>query len=158
MNAILRVWATGFWSGFFPVASGTAGSLLAVAIYCCVPVIPLGQDGSLGWDVAVVMLLFTLTGIWASHIAEQEFGEDGSPIVVDEMVGQWITIAGLVPTPAVAIGGFLLFRFFDIFKPFPARQVESLHGGTGVMLDDVVAGIYGAVTLRLILHFVPGLS
>ncbi|NNE42772.1 MAG: phosphatidylglycerophosphatase A [Gemmatimonadetes bacterium] len=157
MNAVLRFWATGFGSGFFPFASGTAGTLVAVAIYCWVPLLPLGSDGRLGWETVATLVVLTATGILASQRAEREFGEDGSPIVVDEMVGLWITVAGLVPTPSVVIGGFLLFRFFDIFKPFPARQLESLHGGTGVMLDDVVAGIYGAITLRLILHFVPGL-
>ena len=155
MNPILRVWATGFGSGFFPWASGTAGSLVAVAIYAGVPQIPLGSDGHLGWEVAAMLLVFTLTGIWASHGAEKEFGEDGSPIVVDEFIGQWITLAGLLPTPGVLILGFLLFRIFDILKPFPGRQAESLHGGVGVMLDDVVAGIYAAVVLRVLLHYFP---
>jgi phosphatidylglycerophosphatase A len=94
-------------------------------------------------------------GVPASGAAEKEFGEDGGPIVIDEVVGQWITLAGLVPTPFVLILGFLLFRLFDIFKPFPARRLERLGGGVGVMLDDVVAGVYAAIVLRLLLHWLP---
>ena len=72
------------------------------------------------------------------------------------MVGQWIAVAGLAPTPAVLIGGFLLFRIFDVFKPFPAGKSQHLRGGWGVMADDVIAGIYAAVLLRVALHFFPG--
>ena len=150
MNAVLRVYATGLWTGFFPVAPGTAGSLLAVALF---PWMPLSVPG----PVAVLFLVaVTLLGIPASARAEREFGKDGGPIVIDEIAGQWIALAGLAPTPAVLVGGFLLFRLFDIVKPFPARRLERLGGGTGVMLDDVVAGVYAAVALRILLRFLPG--
>lgn len=157
MNPVLRVWATGFWTGFFPIAPGTAGSLLAIAAYCWLPWLPLGSDGHIGLATVAFLLLATATGIWASTPAEKEFGEDGGPIVVDEMVGQWITVVGLIPTPAVAVLGFLLFRIFDIFKPFPADSSQKLPGGWGVLFDDVIAGIYAAVALRLILRFLPGI-
>jgi phosphatidylglycerophosphatase A len=143
------VYATGLWTGFFPIAPGTAGSLLAVALYPWMPLQPLGT-------VAVLFLVAaTLLGIPASSRAEREFGKDGGPIVVDEVVGQWITLAGLAPTPLVLIAGFLLFRAFDIFKPFPARRFERIGGGTGVMLDDVVAGVYAAIVLRILLRVLP---
>jgi phosphatidylglycerophosphatase A len=149
MNFALRVYATGLWTGFFPIAPGTAGSLLAVALYPWMPLQPLGT-------VAVLFLVAaTLLGIPASSRAEREFGKDGGPIVVDEVVGQWITLAGLAPTPLVLIAGFLLFRAFDIFKPFPARRFERIGGGTGVMLDDVVAGVYAAIVLRILLRVLP---
>lgn len=157
MRALLRVWATGLGTGFFPVAPGTTGSLLGLALYCWVPWLPLGSDGHLGAAVLVFLLVTALTGVAAAGPAEREFGEDGGPIVVDEIVGQWIAVAGLVPTPAVVVGGFLLFRIFDVFKPFPAGRSQDLRGGWGVMADDVIAGIYAAVALRLLLRFLPGI-
>jgi phosphatidylglycerophosphatase A len=156
VTALRRVWATGLWTGFFPVAPGTTGSLLAIALYCWAPWLPLGADGHLGVVPVVALVLLTASGVWASGPAEREFGEDGGPIVVDEIIGQWITVAGLVPTPAVAVLGFLIFRVLDVFKPFPANRSQRLRGGWGVMADDVIAGIYGAVLLRLALRFLPG--
>ena len=157
MNAILRVYATGLWTGFFPVAPGTAGSVLALAIYCWLPVLPLGADGNLGIGSLLLVGVLALLGIPASRRGEEEFGEDGSPIVIDEIIGQWITVMGLVPTPFVIIAGFLLFRLLDIFKPFPAGRSQTLPCGLGVMADDVISGLYGAVLLRLLLR-VPGLA
>lgn len=157
MRGLLRVWATGFGTGFFPVAPGSAGSLLALALYCWLPGLPLGADGQLGVGGVAFLAVLALTAVAASGPAEREFGEDGRPIVVDEIVGQWIAVAGLVPTPAVVVGGFLLFRAFDVFKPFPAGRSQSLRGGWGVVADDVIAGIYAAVALRLVLRFVPGI-
>ena len=159
MNAVLRIYATAFWTGFFLVAPGTAGSLVAVALYGWVPALPLGSDGTLGLPVFLFLLVMTLLGVPASRLAEREFGEDGGPIVIDEVVGQWITLAGLVPTPAVLVLGFLLFRAFDIFKPFPAGKSQEWGGGWGVMADDVIAGVYAALVLRglLALPFLAGL-
>lgn len=156
MNPVLRIWATGFWTGFFPIAPGTMGSLLGLAAYCWLPWLPLGQDGHIDAAVLILLLVATATGIAASTPAEREFGKDGGPIVVDEIVGQWITVAGLAPTVTTVVAGFLLFRLFDIFKPFPAGKSQDLKGGWGVMTDDVVAGIYAAIVLRLLLRFLPG--
>lgn len=153
MNALLRLIATGFWTGFFPVASGTAGSLLGVALYACVPALPLGQEGRLGLATVAFLAFVTLVGVPASRRAEEEFGEDGGPIVIDEVVGQWITLAGLVPSALTLVLGFVLFRVMDVLKPFPARRLESLPVGWGVMADDVVAGVYAAIALRLVLAF-----
>ena len=158
MSAVLRVWATGFGTGFFPVAPGTAGSLLALALWCWVPALPLGGAGRLDLAAAVFLAAAALSGVIAAGRSEREFGHDGGPIVVDEIVGQWITVAGLVPTPASAVLGFLLFRVFDVFKPFPAGRSQRLPGGWGVLADDVIAGAYAALGLRLALQLVPGLS
>ncbi len=156
MRAILRVYATGLWTGFFPVASGTAGSLLGLALWLWVPWLPLGQDGALLVPILFLTAL-TLIGVPASKWGEEEFGEDGSPIVIDEVIGMWITVIGLAPTPFIAIVGFLLFRAFDIVKPFPAGRSQAWGGGWGVMMDDVFAGIYAAIVLRLLLQ-VPWLG
>jgi len=156
LNALLRVAATGLWTGFFPWASGTAGSLLAVAVYAAVPGLPLGSSGRLTAVVVLFLAAVTCFGVVASRRAEDEFGSDGSPIVIDEVAGQWITLAGLAPTPFVLVAGFALFRAMDILKPFPARRLESLPGGWGVMADDVVAGIYAAILLRGVLALMGG--
>ncbi|GJM45442.1 MAG: phosphatidylglycerophosphatase A [Gemmatimonadota bacterium] len=152
MKAVLRIYATGLWTGFFPVASGTAGSLLALALWLCVPILPLGQEGVLTPGTIAFLVVVLLVGVPACKNSEAEFGEDGGPIVIDEVLGVWITIAGLAPTPFVAIAGFLLFRAFDIFKPWPAGMAEKWGGGWGVMMDDVFAGIYAAIALRLLLQ------
>ena len=151
LKALARVYATGLWTGFFPVAPGTAGSLLAVALYAAVPALPLGSDGVVGIGPVLFVLALTLLGVPASRWGEEEFGEDGGPIVIDEVVGQWITLMFLPPTPLVLVAGFLLFRAFDIFKPWPAGRSQAWSGGWGVMADDVFAGVYAAIALRLVL-------
>lgn len=159
MRALARVFATGLWTGFFPVASGTAGTLLGLALWIALP-LPLGQDGSIGVVPVLFVAAVALLGVPASKWGEEEFGEDGGPIVIDEVVGMWITVLGVAPTPVTAILGFLLFRAFDIFKPWPAGRSQDWGGGWGVMADDVFAGIYAAIVLRLLLliPFVGGLS
>jgi phosphatidylglycerophosphatase A len=144
----LRWIATGLGSGFFPVAPGTAGSLVALAAWCAFPALPLHG----GWGMFVFLAAATLVGIAASTPAEREFGHDGGPIVVDEIVGQWIAIAGLAPTPLTVVSGFVLFRAFDVFKPFPAGWAQRWPGGLGVMADDVFAGLWSQVALRALLH------
>ncbi len=159
MRALLRVYATGLWTGFFPVAPGTAGSLLGLATWIWLPFLPLApvENGFFGVGVGTVVFLVALTliGVVASRQGEEEFGEDGGPIVIDEVIGQWITVAGLAVTPFTIVAGFLLFRAFDIFKPWPAGKSQEWGGGWGVMMDDVFAGIYGAIVLRLLLTYLP---
>lgn len=144
----LRWIATGFGSGFFPVAPGTAGSLVGLALWIAVPALPLA-GGAATW---IFLAACFALGVAASGPAEKEFGEDGGPIVFDEIVGQWITVAGLAVTPLTAILGFVLFRVFDVLKPFPAGRSQAWGGGLGVMADDVFAGIWAALVLRGILH------
>ncbi len=151
MRGLLRVYATGIWTGFFPVAPGTAGCLLAVALYAAVPWLPLGSDGVFSWGPIAFIVLAILVGLPAARRGEEEFGADGGPIVIDEIVGQWITLLCLPPTPFVLAGGFLLFRIADILKPFPSGASQRWGRGWGVMADDVFAGIYAAIALRLLL-------
>jgi phosphatidylglycerophosphatase A len=144
----LRWVATGLGSGFFPFAPGTAGSLVALAAWIAFPSLPL-SGGAGTW---IFLAACFAVGVAASGPAEQEFGKDGGPIVFDEVVGQWITVAGLAVTPVTALLGFVLFRIFDVLKPFPAGRSQSWGGGLGVMADDVFAGIWAALVLRGILH------
>jgi phosphatidylglycerophosphatase A len=131
--------ATGAGSGYSPIASGTAGSAVGVALFAAL---------TWGLGMATLPLLavtvgVTLLGVWAAGRAEAIFGgKDDGHITIDEVAGQLISLLALPVRWEVMLVGFLLFRFFDIVKPPPARQLESLHGGVGVMGDDVFAGIY----------------
>ncbi|MCI1648286.1 MAG: phosphatidylglycerophosphatase A [Bacteroides sp.] len=141
--------ATGFGSGFSPFAPGTAGALLATLIWFGLSLFV--PEAPLLWATAVLISLFAVLGIWAADRLKPFWGKDPSRVVVDEMVGVWIA---LLAAPAGHIwygwGAFLLFRFFDIFKPLGIRKMEKLPGGIGVMMDDVVAGIYSFIVLFVI--------
>lgn len=143
--------ATVGYCGYFPVAPGTIGSLAGLVVYLLVrwsqsPVV----------EIALIVLLFAV-GVWAGTTAERYFGGiDPGPIVIDEVVGMLITLAFIPVGLSGAVAGFVLFRLFDVVKPFPARQLERLHGGLGVMADDVMAAVYANVTLRLLLWAAPG--
>ena len=118
------------------------GSLVGVALFW-----PLQMAPPLV-QVAVTAAVF-VASVWAaSRVAKKMAVEDPGVVVIDEVVGQWVTLLFLPFTPAVAAAGFLLFRVLDVFKPWPARQLESLPGGWGIMSDDLMAGIYG----NLLLH------
>ena len=99
-------------------------------------------------QVAIVVIVFFASVAASTRLARTMGVEDPGVVVVDEVVGQWVTLLFLPFTPAVAIAGFFLFRALDVFKPWPARQFESLPGGWGIMSDDVMAGIYA----NLLLH------
>ena len=138
--------ATGFGSGFSPFAPGTAGALLATLIWFGLSLVV--SEICLIWLTVAFILLFTLAGVWAVNRLESYWGEDPSRVVVDEMVGVWIP---LLDAPAgnvwYVLGAFMLFRFLDIFKPLGIRRMESFPGGIGVMMDDILAGIYSFVVL-----------
>ncbi len=101
------------------------------------------------------MVLFA-AGVWAGTVAERYFGGiDPGPIVLDEVVGMLMTLAFIPVGLSGALTGFVLFRVFDVIKPFPARRFEALHGGLGVMADDAMAAIYANVSLRLLMALFP---
>jgi len=136
--------ATAGGAGYAPVAPGTVGSALAAAILWLVPFSPLG--------LALWMLAVTLAGTWAAGRAERALRvKDPGSIVIDEVAGMTMAVLFLPRTLPVLATGFLLFRFFDIVKPFPARGIQRLHGGVGVMADDVIAGLY-ALAILLVLR------
>ena len=152
----LSIWiATGLGSGYFPVAPGTAGSALGLAL-----VIAFRQTSLEPLWLAVSLVAFTgllfLVGVWSAGKAEKVFGRvDPGQVVIDEVAGQIITF---VATPRIAriglIVGFILFRAFDIVKPFPAQRAERFSGGWGIMLDDVVAGLYALMVLVILGRFI----
>jgi phosphatidylglycerophosphatase A len=143
--------ATVAYCGYFPIAPGTVGSAAGLVVYLLVwwaqsPLV----------EVALILTLF-LAGVWAGTTAERYFGGiDPGPIVIDEVVGMLITLAFIPVGLSGAIAGFVLFRIFDVIKPFPAGRLERLHGGFGVMADDAMAAIYANVSLRIAMAFLPG--
>lgn len=146
------IWiATVGGAGYFPIAPGTAGSLVGVAVVAGLGQLPLDRTTAIA-VLAVASVVFFALGVWAAGEAEKFFDRtDPGQVVVDEVVGQMMTFL-LLPhaTWKWLLGGFLLFRAFDIVKPFPARQAERFPRGWGIMLDDVVAGVYGLSVLAVI--------
>ena len=142
--------ATGAGAGFSPVAPGTAGSILGVAIYLAIEAMTLSP-----YYLHAIIFLF-IVGTWAAQRVEALWGHDSQRIVVDEIVGQMIAfgyVAGrLKLSAAFIVIGFGLFRLFDILKPFPLRRLEKLRGGFGVIADDVGAGVYALALLTLIIN------
>jgi phosphatidylglycerophosphatase A len=141
--------------GYFPVAPGTAGSALGVALAAALAMISPWQAWlRIGLIVAAAVLIGI--GVWAATRAESYFGRvDPSQVVIDEVAGQFVTLAGAPDASwKWLLIGFLLFRLLDIVKPFPARRSERLPGGWGIMADDLIAGVYGAVVLAAAGHLV----
>lgn len=135
--------ASGLGLGYSPIAPGTAGSLLGL------PLAYLFAGMGAVWYAALTLLVFVV-GVWAAGRAEVIYGQkDCGRIVIDEVAGMLITMFMLPVSPAYLLAGFLVFRFFDIVKPFPARRIDQrMGGGLGVMLDDVFAAIYANICLQ----------
>ncbi len=141
-----------FYIGYFPIAPGTAGSAAGLVVYA---LMRLAGAPPLA-DLALIVALFAL-GCWSGTVAERYFRRtDPGQVVLDEVIGMLITLAFLPASWTLAVVGFFVFRALDIVKPPPARQCERLHGGLGIMMDDVVSAIYGNLLLRLALLAAPG--
>jgi phosphatidylglycerophosphatase A len=142
--------ACGFGSGLTPVAQGTFGSLASILPWLLL------RHYSLPVNLLVIVVGF-LIGVWACDVAGRILGvDDHRSLVWDEFIGQWIALlpALLAPWWSVVIG-FALFRLFDVWKPWPIRWLDRhLKGGLGVMIDDVIAGIFAAIVLWAILRWV----
>ena len=136
--------ATGFGSGLSPVAPGTAGSLAALGIYLLLPI-----PGDSALLYSLILIGFVL-GIWATGRLVTPEEKDPGRAVWDEFVGLWVTCLLLPKTWIWMTAAFLCFRALDIAKPWPARRLERLPGGLGIMADDLLVGIYGAAILNAI--------
>ncbi|HTK90641.1 MAG TPA: phosphatidylglycerophosphatase A [Verrucomicrobiae bacterium] len=124
--------------GYAPVASGTVASAVALVLLWLIPF----SAPALAWAVGVV----TAVGLWAGGRVERVLGQkDPGIIVVDEVAGMALSVLFLPRTIPVLLVAFFLFRLFDVWKPFPARESQALAGGLGVMIDDLVAGVYALV-------------
>ena len=159
--------ATGLYSGYIPWASGTFGSLVGLLIF----LIP-------GVESPYILILMILVGLALGVVTSRRVAEvrghqvsksaeiakaafqpgamhapDPSIVVIDEIVGMWIALFLLPKTLVAVVGAFVIFRILDIVKPFPARRLEHLPNGWGIMLDDVVAGVYASICTHLVLLF-----
>ena len=149
MTPLALLIATAGGAGYAPYASGTFGAAVGVVIYL------LTRGWPPGWQIALVVNV-ALVGTWASRVAAEHFDrEDPSQVVIDEVAGQLLTLLLLDVHAAGILLGFLIFRVFDIVKPWPARQFEAFSHGIGVMADDLMAGVYGWLVLYGVIRFVP---
>ena len=139
--------ATGFFIGTVPFAPGTFGSIIGLPICFLISQLDI-------WPSVICTILFILFAIWIAAAAEKVLKKkDAGEIVIDEIVGMVVTFVGLPFTLKTVIAGFIIFRTFDILKPFPIRFLEKkVAGGSGVVLDDVLAGLYGNLILRLAIY------
>lgn len=140
--------ACGLGSGLAPVAQGTFGSLAAILPWLLL------RELSLPVNLAIIVLGFAL-GVWACEVAGRALGvDDHRALVWDEFVGLWIALLPALLAPWwTVVTGFALFRLFDVWKPWPIRVFDRrLHGGLGVMADDVIAGVFAALVLTIALH------
>ena len=159
--------AIGLGLGYLPVAPGSWGSLGALGLYALLqawlPSLSVWLGATREWTAGLapfvaihgaMIVLLALAGVWAAQRAATYFRcSDPAPVVIDEICGQLIVFIGLAPLSwKYLVSGFLLFRAFDIVKPFPARRAESWPGGWGIMADDWFAGAYAALVLRLAMY------
>lgn len=145
LNKINHFLATGLYSGHLPAAPGTWGSLLMVVLVFFFPIL----------NNMYFISALTIGGIAVADYEERQTGiKDDSKIVIDEMAGQLLTFYTLKISIPVLVGGFILFRLFDITKPWLIDKVQELPSGWGVMLDDILAGLLSLAILKIIIIFI----
>jgi phosphatidylglycerophosphatase A len=149
MDRLILFIATGFGSGYLPKAPGTWGSLVGVALWFGL------RDLAVLPYLGVAAALFVVGTLCAGSAEKIVDRADPGLVVVDEIVGQLLALLAAPHHPVAVLLGFLAFRVFDILKPFPAGWLDRhIHGGLGIMLDDVVAGLYSLLVLQLIWRYI----
>jgi len=138
--------ATGLGSGLSPAAPGTVGSVIGLLVYS----IP-GFEKI--YVIIPAILVFFIWGTYSAGKMEKTYGHDPGRVVIDEIVAMWISLVFLPKRLFLMAIGFLIFRMLDIFKPYPANQIDKRNGGLSIMLDDVVCGVYTNIIIQLYLHF-----
>lgn len=150
MNKAAVLIGTTFGSGYAPIAPGTVGALVTIVALWVLPL-----PSTLFFSHIIVFFFFI--GVWAAAVCEKRWGSDPGRVNWDESVGMMIAVIALPKTLPMYAAAFVLFRLFDIVKPFPVNRAEKLPGGWGIMIDDVIAGIYtnlaAQIGARLLLHF-----
>lgn len=142
--------ATCAYVGYAPVAPGTFGSAVGLVVYYLVR-----RQASMAIELATIAVILVI-GLWSATEAEHHFGGiDPGPVVIDEVIGMLVTLALHPVNLAGAVTGFFIFRLLDIVKPWPARRLEHLPGGVGIVLDDVMAGIYGNLAMWGLVRVMP---
>ena len=143
--------STCFGTGYFPVAPGTFGSLFALCFYFLIPESVLAMSGDYWYLSIGGVLLISIVGTITAFEAEKTLGHDDKRIVIDEFAGYYLSVILLPKSIFVMVAGFVLFRIFDILKPYPINKIQDLRGGYGIMADDLLAGIISNIIIRLLL-------
>lgn len=147
LNIFEKAFGSVLFSGYSPFASGTVSSFVAVLIY----LIP-GFSNPI--FMLIVILVFIIFGWNVATKFENIYGKDPSQCTIDEFVGTWISLLFVPQKLLFIVITFFLWRLFDIIKPFPARQLENLSGGAGIMLDDIVSALYSLIFIHIIIHLI----
>lgn len=145
INFFEKIIGSGFYSGYSPIASGTVGSTVGIIIY----LVPGFENLFIIIPATFVLFVY---GIFIGTKFEAEYGKDPAQCTVDEVVGTWISLIALPKTIFIIVATFLLWRILDIIKPPPARNLEKLKGGLGIMIDDVISGIYTLIIMHLVVY------
>jgi phosphatidylglycerophosphatase A len=145
MKRLAVLLATSGGAGYTPIAPGTAGSAVGVVIYL------LTYRLAVVVQIALVVVI-SLIGVWAADVAARHFGrDDPGQVVIDEVAGQLLTLLLTGVGWMGAVAGFFIFRVLDVIKPWPARRLEHLHGGLGIMADDLMVALYGNILIRVLI-------
>ncbi len=152
---LINFLASGLYSGHFPKAPGTFGTLASVFVLSLLCYLFPSLTNT--FNFLVFCIIFTIFSIWISNLALKlnlygKDKKDPKQIVIDEYAGYFVTLIGFMPNITNLVLGFLLFRIFDILKPPPVKHLESLKDGIGIVLDDVMAGILANLSMRLIFY------
>ncbi len=145
---IHRLLCSGLGAGYSPFVPGTVGSLVALPFYF----IPGFESPAIMLTAIVVAFLY---GAYGAHVIEKQIGHDPGVVVLDEVIGMWISLLFLPKSITIVIIAFVLFRIFDIIKPWPASIIQKKSGGWAIMADDVAAGVYANLVLQLGTYFFP---
>ena len=154
MKFIYKMIATTFGAGYSPFAPGTAGAIVGCAFIWIFEKYELLSTYDDAIIFAILTALVTLLGVFVTNKLSSDWGKDPSKVVIDELIGVWIAMIFVPFTWVNLLIAFVLFRFFDIAKPLGVRKMENLKGGVGVMMDDVLAGIYANIVLQVIIYFI----
>jgi phosphatidylglycerophosphatase A len=154
MKKTIMLVATGLGTGYLPI-SGTMASILAMLIYLPFSFFNRSEIALFPFYLSFVFFLTGLS-IWTATLAEKWLREkDPHKVVIDEITGYFYAMILLPTTPLMLASSFILFRIFDIWKPFPIRQSQKLPGGVGITIDDILAGLYACVILHIVRAFFP---
>lgn len=145
INFVERLVGSGLFTGYIPLASGSFGSIVALLIYYIIP----------NFEKSIVIIpaiiFFSIWGISIGTKFENLYGKDPAECTIDEVIGMWISLLFVPKELTIALLAFIVWRAMDIIKPYPARKAESLEGGLGVILDDIISAIYSLIIVHLIL-------
>lgn len=149
MNRLALLLSSFFGCGYFPKAPGTAGSFGGIVVAVLLAYFGLGRGSLL-----ILLLVLLLPSIWSATVTARLLNrKDPGQVVIDEVLGQWVTLLGAAAWNWKSfLAAFILFRLFDIWKPQPVRAAEALPEGTGIVMDDLIAGVYGALILYIGAH------